>query len=85
MRGNYRIGVADSLMGELFWAKGDNNAAEPLLIAGFENLRKSRGDHHKLTREAQSRIISFYRKTGNVEQAARYELILQPKSPTPMK
>ena len=85
MRGNYRIGVADGLMGELLSAKGDNKAAEPLLIAGFENLRKSRGDHHRLTREAQARVVNFYRKAGNVEQATKFEHILQPVSQQPMK
>jgi len=85
MPNNFRIGLADSLMGALLAAKGDNEAAEPLLIAGFENLRKSRNDNHHLTRQALDRLLSFYRKTENAEKLARYEHILEPVSSQPTK
>ena len=49
MPGNYRIGLADSLKGAWHWLKHQPDAAEPLLVAGVANLRKSRGDHHWLT------------------------------------
>ncbi len=70
--GNYYIGLADSLMGALLATKQQDSEAEPLLIAGFENLRKSRGDHHRLTRKARDRLVKFYRQTGRDEQADKY-------------
>ena len=49
MPGSYFIGQADSLMGAWLALKEQADEAEPLLIAGLDNSRKSRGDHHAMT------------------------------------
>jgi tetratricopeptide (TPR) repeat protein/tRNA A-37 threonylcarbamoyl transferase component Bud32 len=74
--GSYYIGFADSLMGAWLAGNGQQDEAEPLLIAGLENLRKSRGDHHRLTHEALDRLVSFYRKAGREQQADEYAKLL---------
>jgi tetratricopeptide (TPR) repeat protein len=84
MPGSYGVGQADSLTGALLAAKGKASDAEPLLLAGLENLRSSRGDHHRLTHEARDRLVNFYRRTGRDEEADQYTEILKVDASLPV-
>jgi tetratricopeptide (TPR) repeat protein len=70
MPGSYLTGLTDSLLGACLSAKGKPDEAEPLLVAGLENLRISRGVEHPLTREAHDRLVVFYRSVGRTDAAA---------------
>ncbi|MBI2826993.1 MAG: serine/threonine protein kinase [Planctomycetia bacterium] len=83
MPGSYYIGWADSLTGTWLAAMGKRDEAEPLLVAGLENLRKSRGDHHRLTHEALDRLVSFYRQNGRSADAERYIKLLTIRNSRP--
>ena len=56
----YMTGLADGAQGKLLAAQGKLEEAERQLLASLENLRKSRGEHHWLTRKARSpcRLLS---------------------------
>ncbi|MBX3412767.1 MAG: protein kinase [Pirellulales bacterium] len=71
------VAHAESVMGELRAAQGRNEEAERLLLSGLANLRKSRGEHHWLTREAASALVTFYKNTGREAETVSYEPLLQ--------
>ena len=81
--GNYFVGWADSLQGAWLAVKGEPDEAELLLIAGLENLRKSRGDHHPLTHEACDRLVNFYKQAGREAEATHYDELLIASTPQP--
>lgn len=70
--GSYYIGLVDSVMGAYRQAIGENEEAENLLLAGYENLRKSRGERHYFTRDAARRLERFYHAQRNAEQEQRF-------------
>ena len=78
----YFVGMSDSVKGACLAAQRKPDEAESLLIAGLENLRQSRGDHHRLTRDARDRLVAFYRQTGRDEQADQYVKLLGPGFPS---
>ena len=79
----FLVGVADSVQGKLLARQGKPDEAEPLLIAGLENLRRSRGDHHLLTRQARDRLVSSIAPRGAMRRLiAMRGCWIPPKPPT---
>lgn len=77
--GSYYIGVTDSVCGLHRAAIGEFAEAEHLLLAGLDNLQKSRGSHHQLTRDAADRLARFYGSRGNTAEALKYAALAQRK------
>jgi hypothetical protein len=57
--------------------QGDVVESERLLLSSVQNLRKSRGDHHHLTREAAIALVNFYQTRGRPAEAAPFEPLLK--------
>ncbi len=83
--GNWCIGYAESVMGKLRDAQERDEEAEALLLSGLANLRKSRGEHHHLTREAAGALVKFYQQHNRAAEAVPYEPLLKLPEPIEIK
>lgn len=63
---------ATSILGECLAAQSRWAEAEPLLLAGYNDLKAKLGDQHKRTIDARQRLAKLYDDWGRPEQAAQF-------------
>src|SRR5262249_46604856 len=66
------VGATRSELGGAVSAQHRYKEAEPLLLDGYDLLRKSRGEEHARTVAARAGVAANYEAWGKPEQAARY-------------
>ena len=81
--GNWFIGYAEYVAGQLRDAQGRDEEAEALLLSGLANLRKSRGEVHSYTREVAGALVKFYQQHDRAAEAVAFEPLL--KMPEPIE
>ncbi len=64
------IGNASSALGECLFVQGRYDEAEPLLLAGYDQLRNRLGTQHPMTAQASNRLHKFYATREKPNQAA---------------
>ena len=69
--GHWRIADAESVLGGCLTGLGRFDEAEPLLVGGYEAVRKVQPDS-SYTRDARARLVALYLAWGKPEQAARW-------------
>jgi serine/threonine protein kinase/Tfp pilus assembly protein PilF len=74
--GDWRSSHARSLLGGSLMGQNKFSEAEPLLIAGYQGLKKLEAtitpDDKPCLKEALQRLVSFYQATGQPERAAEW-------------
>ncbi|HET6726169.1 MAG TPA: serine/threonine-protein kinase [Gammaproteobacteria bacterium] len=74
---HWKIGRASSGLGDCLRAMKRYKEAEPLLVGGYEVLKKSRGDSDADTQSALERLIDYYQAVDKPDAAAHYRALLR--------
>ena len=80
-KGNWMIADAKSSLGAALSGQGKYEEAEPLLLAGYEELlaKPPPASLARRTRDALDRIVKLYEAWGKKDEAAKWRA----KSPAP--
>jgi hypothetical protein len=68
----HTFGNLESALGECLLAQGRYADAEPLLLAGYDDLKIRLGEHHALTDAAARRLYGLYTAWNKPTAAARF-------------
>lgn len=81
--GHWRIGLAESILGESLSGQKRYGEAERLLVASYPLLRDGSGPQSIYTRQALTSLASLYRAWGRPVDAERYQALLSAGPPPP--
>ncbi|MFL6290823.1 MAG: tetratricopeptide repeat protein [Thermoanaerobaculia bacterium] len=81
--GHWRIGLAESILGEALAGQKRYGEAERYLVASYPVLRDGSGPRSIYTRQALASLASLYRAWGRPGDAQRYQALLGAGPPPP--
>jgi hypothetical protein len=67
-KGHWQIAFTKGALGECLTTQKRYEAAEPLLIESYDDLKKSQGEQSPRTLEARQRLTQLYQAWGNKEK-----------------
>jgi serine/threonine protein kinase/tetratricopeptide (TPR) repeat protein len=77
---NWRMGNLHSMIGLCFAHEGRFKDGEPLVLEGYQIVRKARGDTDEKTQATLQRVVEFYDLAHRPTEAQRYRQLLQGKA-----
>ncbi|MGZ8843011.1 MAG: tetratricopeptide repeat protein, partial [Pyrinomonadaceae bacterium] len=72
----WRVAEATSLMGESLTALKRFDEAEPLLLEGYSTFKTIRGERHRQTQQALTRLVNLYQTWGKPDKVAEYRALI---------
>ena len=70
--GTWLVGFAESELGYSLFKQSKDIEAEGLLVNGFNNLKKHKGEKSSITIKALKKIIDFYKSKGRKDKVQEY-------------